>query len=94
MVKKVIFCWSGRLREHMLFGKSRSITQKTVNDPEALIGSPCLSLLATLLHWISLLSSLIFVCHDFVERNAPKNFGLLFATLADSCQLAEPQRFF
>jgi hypothetical protein len=32
-------------------------------------------LLMTLWHWFTLASSLNIICHDFIERNAPKDFS-------------------
>ena len=34
----------------------------------------CSSSLVTLWHWFMLPSALTIICHDFIERNAPKNF--------------------
>ena len=52
----------------------------------------CWSSLMMLWHWFTLPSSLIIICHDFIERNTPKNvwwysggFLLLLKTWAD-CQ--------
>jgi hypothetical protein len=76
-----MFCWCGHLRGHVMFGKSISITQQTVDNPLALVH------LATFffagLHWALLtlvLDDNALVClalftglHDFVERSLPKN---------------------
>jgi hypothetical protein len=51
------------------------------------------SLLTMLLHWFSLLSSLIFTCRDFIEKCTKELlviFGLLFGTSADKHHLVEP----
>ena len=69
----VMFCWSRCLRGHVMFGKSVSATQQHRRCSG--IGSPCWSSLMTLLHWFTLLSLLIIACHDFIERNTPKNFS-------------------
>ena len=74
----VVFSWSGCLKEHIMFGKSISIIQQwTTISTGPLV---CLTLFAglywasLLLHWFTLLSSLIFACHDFIEKNIPKSF--------------------
>jgi hypothetical protein len=55
---------SRHLRGYRMLGKSRSRTQQTVEDTG--IGS-------------ALLSSLIFLCPDFIERNALRNFWWSFS---------------
>jgi hypothetical protein len=45
-----IFCWSGCLRGHVMFGKSISVTQQTVDNALAGIGSPCWSSLTVSWH--------------------------------------------
>jgi hypothetical protein len=61
---ETMFCWGRHLRSCVIFGKSISRTQQTVNTTLALV------LLAILcLSWV------IFSCCDFIKRKAPKNFS-------------------
>ena len=47
-----------------MFGMSINITQQTEHNTLLLVH-------LAMLHW----SSLIFACHDFIERTMPKNFS-------------------
>lgn len=69
----VPFCWSRRLRGHVVFGKSISMTHQTDSGWHPGIGWASLTSM-TLWHWFGWFSSQIFACGDFVERKAPKDF--------------------
>ena len=76
--------WTRYSRGHMMFRKSISRTQQTDSEWWCL---------ATL-YW----SSLIFACHDSVERNTPKDFSwysVCFLSLLQICpSLLGPHGFF
>lgn len=59
-----LFCWGRHMRGRMIFGKSLSRTQQTVNDALSLV---CPAKLCWLL--------LVFAGYHFVERNVPNNLS-------------------
>jgi hypothetical protein len=79
----VTLCWRGRFRGHVMFGKSVSITQQTVDDALAWVH---LAFFAELhLSWL---------CREKHAKEPLKVFWLLHVASADSCWLVEPCGFF
>jgi hypothetical protein len=81
-----MLCWSRHLRGCMMLRKNINITPHTCEDALVLVHS-------AMLCWFSL----IFTCHNFIERNMPKNISWCSGcclppprTHADS---SEPQGF-
>ena len=64
MTGKTIFCWSWHAKGDVVFRKNINMTPQTVGR-RSCFGSPCNA-------------SLIFACHDFVERNSPSNLSWYF----------------
>lgn len=82
--RHLTFCWSGCLRQWVMFKKNINVAHRQWEEALALVR------LATLC-W----SSLIFNCHDFIDSNVPKNFSWYPGhflpppqTPADSCQFS------